>query len=267
MVQGPSRLPIDSQSTAEVAFLLILIWMLAGPVSGAVLSTHTWMAGIITKSAYQVESTKNLANEVLEKSNRIKTLEQKLADQEMELTRLKEQSKDTSNLRALLGLRETLDRKTIAADIITRNPDNWFEQVTIDKGGLDKVRVGSAVITSQGVVGQITSVSRDASVVRLLTDPDQKMGVLIQRIGQPGVLSGRHKAPAVIDFIPVGTNVDVGDKVVSLGNGGIFPSGHPVGTVIAVRRDVNGTTLSIEVKLSENFYDLRQVLVVPPQGE
>ncbi len=266
-MQGPSRLPIDSQSTAEVVFLLILIWMLAGPVSGAVLSTHTWLAGVITKGAYQVESTKNLANQLLEASNRIKSLEQRLANAQMELTKLKEQSKDTNNLRTLLGLKERMDRKTIAADVITRNPDNWFEQITIDKGGLDHVRVGSAVITSQGVVGQVTSVSDTASSVRLLTDPDQKMGVLISRIGQPGVLSGRHKAPAVIDFIPVGTNVDVGDKVVSLGNGGIFPSGHPVGTVIAVRRDTNGTTLSIEVRLAENFYDLRQVLVVTPEGQ
>src|SRR5205814_9107742 len=107
-------------------------------------------------------------------------------------------------LRSLLGLRNRANRKTIAADVITRNPDNWVAQITIDKGGLDHIRVGSAVITSQGVVGQVTSVSDTAAVARLLTDPDQKMGVLISRIGQPGVLSGRHKAPAIIDFIPVG---------------------------------------------------------------
>jgi rod shape-determining protein MreC len=264
-LQQRSRLPIDSESIAEVVFLLILLWMVAGPISGAVLTVHTWASALLTKSAYQVESTQKLAKELLEASARIKTLEKKLADQQLELTRLREQSKDTNRLRSLLGLREGLDRQTVAADVITRNPDNWFQQVTIDKGSLDGVLVGSAVITSEGVVGQVASVSEKASVVRLLTDPDQKLGVLIKRIGQPGVLSGRGRSPAVIDFVPVGTSVDVGDKIVCLGDGGIFPTGHPVGLVSAVRRDTNGTTLSIEVRLSENLFDLRQVLVVQPE--
>jgi rod shape-determining protein MreC len=262
--QGPNRLSVDGTSAAEVLFLLILIWMMAGPISGAVLNTHTWVSSIVTKSANQVESTRNVANQLLEASGRIRTLEKQLGDNELELTRLREQSKDTDNLRALLGLKQKLDRKTIAADVITRNPDNWFEQITIDKGSLDHVARGSAVITSKGVVGQVTQVSTNSSVVRLLTDPEQKLGVLIPRCKQLGILSGKHKEPPSIDFVPVGAPVDVGDKVVCQGFGGVFPADHPVGVVSAVRRDKNGTTLSIEVTPSENVYDLRQVLVVPP---
>jgi rod shape-determining protein MreC len=263
---GHKRFSIDAESASEVAFLLILIWMLAGPVSGAVLTVHTWVSAIFTKSAHQLESTKILAEQVIESSARIKYLEKKLADTEMELTKYRQQSKDTDQLRSLLGLRQRLDRTTIAADVITRNPDNWFEQVTVDRGKFDNVAPGSGVITNDGVVGQVISVSDRASVIRLLTDPGQKMGVVIKRIGQPGVLSGRHQGPAVIDFVPVGTAVDVGDEVISLGNGGVFPSDHPVGVITGVRRDKNGTTLSIEVKPSANFYDLRQVLIVPAQG-
>ena len=264
-VEGQSRLPKDSESTAEVIFLLILIWMLSGPVSGAVLTAHTWVSAVLTKSVTQVKSTKNLAEQLLKASQRIKALEKQVADDQLELTRLRQQSKDSEQLRSLLGLKNRLERQTVAADIITRNPDNWFEQVTIDQGSDQKITRGSAVITNKGVVGQVISVADRASVVRLLTDPDQKIGVLIQRLGQRGVLSGRGKSPAIIDFIPVATSVDIGDKVVCLGDGGIFPAGHPVGLVSGVRRDTNGTTLTVEVRLSENFYDLSQVLVVPPQ--
>ncbi|MBI4532664.1 MAG: rod shape-determining protein MreC [Candidatus Melainabacteria bacterium] len=264
-VQDRGRLPISSKAIAEVVFLIILIWMLSGPISGMVLTVHTWASALFTKSAYKVESTKNLAKQLLEASNRIKTLEKQLADNQLELTRLRNESKDTEKLRAVLQLKSTLERNTVAADVITRNPDNWFQQVTIDKGALDHITIGSAVITADGVVGQVIGVSDNASVVRLLTDPDQKLGVLITRLRQPGVLSGRGKSPAVIDFIPVGTSVEVGDKVVCLGTGGVFPSGHPVGTVAGVRRDTDGTTLSIEIRLAENLLDLRQVLVVPPQ--
>lgn len=216
------------------------------------------------KGAYQVESTRNLANQLLVQAETIKSLEKKIADADLELTKLRQEAKDSDHLRALLFLKRSLTRKTIAADVVTRDPDNWFQQVTIDKGLVDGVKKGSAVITNQGVVGQVINVATHASIVRLLSDPDQKVGVLIQRTNTPGILTGRHKNPPTIDFVPVGSPVDVGDKVTCLGNGGIFPVGHAVGVVSLVRRDTNGTTLTIEIRPSENFFDLTHVLIVPP---
>lgn len=265
-VQEHGNESISSSAIAEVIFLFILVWLIAGPLSGLVLSTQVSLSGIFAKGAHQVESTKQLAQQLIEASTRIKMLEKQLADTELDLAKYKQQAQDTDKLRQLLGLRDKLARTTVAAEVISRNPDNWFEQVTIDKGERDGIKVGSACMTAQGIVGQVTSVTENASVVRLLTDPDQKIAVLIERINQPGVLVGNHRAPPQIEFVPVGTAVDVGDKVMTLGNGGIFPAGHQVGTVSAVHRDTNGTTLSIEIKPSENFYNLRQIIVIPTEG-
>jgi rod shape-determining protein MreC len=262
-----SRFPIDSASLAEIVFLLVVFYMLLGPASGFVLSTAASVSGLFMKGAYQVESTRNLANQLLVQAETIKSLEKKVADADLEMTKLRQEAKDSDKLRSLLLLKQHLSRRTLAADVVTRDPDNWFQQVTIDKGLIDGVRTGSAVITNQGVVGQIINVKEHASVVRLLTDPDQKVGVLIQRTNTPGVLTGRHKKPPTMDFVPVGSSVDVGDKVTCLGNGGIFPIGHPVGTVSLVRRDTNGTTLTIEIQPSENFFDLTHVLIVPPTNQ
>lgn len=259
-----SKLPIDSASIAEVAFLLVVFYMLLGPAGGFVLSTCASLSGIFMKGAYQVESTRNLAQELLLQAETIKALEKKVADGDLELTKLRQEAGDSDKLRALLSLKQNISRHTIAADVVTRDPDNWFQQVTIDKGQSDGVRIGSAVITNQGVVGQVIKAELHVSVVRLLTDPDQKIGVLISRTNLPGVLAGRHKKSPTIDFVPVGSSVDVGDKVTCLGNGGIFPPGHPVGKVSLVRRDTNGTTLTIEIQPSENFFDLTHVLIVPP---
>lgn len=261
---SPSRFPIDSDTIAEVIFLLVVFYLLLGPLGGMVLSTYAAASGIFAKAGTQVESASNLANKLLEASSRINTLEQKVANQELELTKLRQEARDSQKLRALLGLREKYSRRTIGADVVTRDPDNWFSQLTVDKGFEDHVRKGSAVVTNEGVVGQVVSTGPHASVVRLLTDPDQRVGVLISRTNTPGVLAGRKKNPPSIDFVPVGTAVDVGDKVTCLGNGGVFPVGHPVGTVSLVRRDTNGTTLSIEIRPAENFYDLTHVLIVPP---
>lgn len=261
---APNRFPIDSDTIAEVVFLLVVFYLILGPLGGFVLSSYATVSGLFAKGASSVESTRNLAEQLLQASARIKSLESRVADQQLELTKLHQEAGDTQKLRALLGLKQKLNRKTLGADVVAREPDNWFSQVTVDKGFLDGVRTGSAVVTNEGVVGQIVKAGDHASVVRLLTDPDQKVGVLIARTNVPGVLSGHKKNPPSIDFVPVGTAVDVGDKVTCLGNGGIFPIGHPVGTVSLVRRDTNGTTLTIEVKPSDSLYDLTHVLIVPP---
>jgi len=265
-VPAPSeqRLREQSHLIAEVVFLVIVIIMMGGPAAGFLLTAASWVSGALTKGAYQVESTKNLAEQLLTSSAQIRELERKLAKAELELTTLKRQARDTNNLRGLLGLKQKLTRTTIAAEVIGRNPDNWFEQVVLDKGSAEGVGKGSAVITRDGVVGQVVSVSDHASVVRLITDPEQKLGVLIKRIGLPGIISGNGQNLALMDFVPVGTNVDIGDKIVCFGKGGIFPENHPVGTVTSIRRDTNGASMQIDVKLSENCYDLNQVLVLPP---
>ncbi len=262
-----SDLEAQSQSVAEYAFLIMLVLMVAVPVSGFVLSAQSWVSSIFAKGAYQVESTKNLAEQLLDASSRIRSLERDLAKSELELARLKQQSRDTERLRALLNLKQKAGRVSVAAEVVARNPDNWFEQIVIDKGKAEQVVVGSAVISITGVVGQVVSVSDHASVVRLLTDPDQKLGVLIPRLGLTGILVGNAQKLAHIEFVPVGTNVDVGDKVVTLGKAGTFPDNHPVGTVAAIRRDGNGASMQIDVKLSDNCYDLSQVLVLPPLGD
>jgi rod shape-determining protein MreC len=262
--QKQTRAIFNTQAIAELIVLFMMIYLLAGPLSSSILSIHAALSALIAKSQTQIESTKNLANQLLAASDRIKKLETKLAQSQIELTKLRQESKDTYKLRQLLNLKNHAERTAIGADVIARSPDNWFERVTLDKGSLDGVLLSSAVITSEGVVGEVVSVSDHACVVRLLTDPDEKLGVLLPRIGLTGILSGRHQSPAVIDFVPIGTNVDLKDKVVCLGKGVTFPENHPVGTVIGVSRDGNATTSQIEVKLAENCYDLTQVLILPP---
>jgi rod shape-determining protein MreC len=264
LARNESDIEARSQSIAEYVFLVMIVLMVAVPASGFVLSAQSGIAGIFAKGAYQLQSTRDLAQRLIDSSNRIHTLERKLAQDELELTRLKQQSRDSNRLRELLDLKKKSERETVAAEVVARNPDNWFEQVVIDKGTADKVTKGSAVITVAGVVGQVVSCSENASVVRLLTDPDQKLGVVISRLGLTGILVGNYQNIAHIDYVPVGTNVDVGDKVVSLGKANTFPDNHPVGTVAAVRRDANGASMQIDVKLSDNLYDLSQVLVLPP---
>lgn len=86
------RLFEQTDSIAEIVFVVIVIVMLVGPVSGGILSVSGWASSILNKSFDKVESTKNLAEKLLESSNRIRELEQKLTDAELELSTLRRQA-------------------------------------------------------------------------------------------------------------------------------------------------------------------------------
>jgi rod shape-determining protein MreC len=264
---GHSRLPVNTEALAEFIFLVMLIWLMAGPVSGVVLGAQAWISSMFARGAYQVESTKNLAKQLLDASDRIKELETKLAKAQLEVVTLRQQTRESNRLRSLLGLKEKKEPTALAAEVIARNPDNWFEQAVLDKGLAEGVRKGAGVITADGVVGQVVKADEHACVVRLLTDPDQKIGVVIEHSGVTGILSGAYQKAAKLDFVPNGTNVERGDKVFCLAKGSVFPKNHPVGTIVDIDRRTSDAALKISVKLTENCYDLSEVLVLPPQEE
>lgn len=265
--QKPNSFAFNRATIAELIVFAIILMYLIGPAAGFVLNVNAAIGGFFTKGTNQIVSTRDTVHKLMDSADRIKDLEKQLAERELELIKLRQQAKDTNKLRQMLDLKTHTDRRVIAAEVVSRNPDNWFEQIIIDRGKNSHIIKGSAVITGIGVVGQVTDVSDQTSVIRLLTDPDQKLGVLIPRLGITGILSGRHQNPAIIDYVPINANVEIGDKVVCLGRAGTFPDNHPVGTVIGVRRDNNATTAQIEVKLAENCYDLNEVLVLPPLEE
>src|ERR1700677_2890690 len=107
--------------------------MMAGPVSGGVFGAQAWVSSMFARGAYQVESTKNLAKQLLDASDRIKELETKLAKTQLELVTLKQQTRESNRLRSLLGLKQKTEPNAIAAEVIARNPDHWFEQAVLDK--------------------------------------------------------------------------------------------------------------------------------------
>ncbi len=246
----------------EIIVLFFFICLLAGPFSGIVLSLSASFAKLASQVNLQYQSTKQLATALIESSAKIKHLEQELAKNQVELAGLKEQTRDTSSLRKLLDLKNTFKSETIACDVIGHTPSNWYSQIIIDKGSNNNIQTGFAVINSFGVVGQVIEVAADTAVVRLLTDPQQKIGVIIKKANATGILVGSFDKPPVINFVPLGYPVEIGQEVVCLGKGGSFPPNHIIGTVSRIARENNGASMQIEVKLAINVDNLTSVMVI-----
>lgn len=176
--------------------------------------------------------------------------------------------KENETLRNMLGLKKNMTELNLAsAQIISRDPSNWFSTVTIDKGAADGVLVDQAVISSnKALVGRVFEVGSNWSKVITIMDPECSVGALIERSGEYGVTEGDAKLESEgkckLSYISKNSDVLVGDTLVTAGLGGIFPKGIPIGNIQSVQTDVQGISQYAVVVPTCDFDKLEYVFIV-----
>ncbi len=164
----------------------------------------------------------------------------------------------------MLELRDGLDVKTTAAEIIGAGSTPDFRTVTIDKGSRQGLAIDMAVIAPAGVVGRVVMPGPRASKVQLLIDRNAAAGALVERSRAQGVVVGSGEARLRMDYVSTVADVVVGDTVVTSGIDGIYPKGFVIGRVDSV--DKTGGAWQIGIVPAVDFSSLEEVLVVlsPP---
>ena len=185
----------------------------------------------------------------------------------VENLRLKEVERENQRLRELLAFAETrpsfeLRGGQIIARVIGKNATNFLDVAMIDLGSRHGIHVGMPVVNEQGLVGRIYTVTATTSKVLLITDPSSTVNTILQASRLTGIVNGAPGSDPVMGFIPQGTEVGVGEVVLTSGMGGNFPKGIPVGQVVDVRqKDVDVFQEAI-VRPTVNFGRLEFVMVV-----
>ncbi|HRO15092.1 MAG TPA: rod shape-determining protein MreC, partial [Paracoccus sp. (in: a-proteobacteria)] len=122
---------------------------------------------------------------------------------------------------------------TSVSGVVTADSGTAFRQsVLLNVGRRDGILDGWATMDGLGVVGRISGVGETTSRVMLLTDPSSRVPVTIQPSGQHALLTGDNSALPVLDFLENPEDVRPGDRVVSSGDGGLFPPGLLTGQAV-----------------------------------
>jgi len=124
----------------------------------------------------------------------------------------------------------------VTGKVLADSGSPFRQSVLLNVGaGRDGIQDGWAVTDGLGLVGRISGVGDRSSRVLLLTDSASRVPVTIQPSGQRAMLSGDNSALPVLDFIESPEEVRPGDRVVSSGDGGVFPAGLLAGIVVLGR--------------------------------
>ena len=152
----------------------------------------------------------------------------------------------------------------ISARVINNSIDRQHNYITLNKGKKVGLKEGMAVITANGIVGVVRSVSENyASVVSLL---NTRLGISVKlkKNGYFGSASwsGKEYTDLSVNEIPNHVPIMIGDTIITSGYSTIFPEGILIGTIQKFNQKEGSNFYNISVKLSTNFKTLSYVYVV-----
>lgn len=190
-------------------------------------------------------------------------LQQKQVALSGELLQLRAIQQENLQLRKLLGAQARLPQKSIMAEILYAGRDPFSRRVTVNRGALQGVQGGEAVIDDIGVIGQVTRVNPINSEVTLITDQDQVVPVQDARNGLRAVVFGNGQDGTLnLPFIPVNADIQKGDVLITSGIDGTYPQGLPVAVIASVERNPAYPFARITCIPSGGVEQHRQVLIV-----
>jgi rod shape-determining protein MreC len=157
---------------------------------------------------------------------------------------------ENSGLRTLMNYQPEGSIWFITGRVIGTSGGAFSRNLLINRGTLDSVAKGQAVAAGSGLVGRVTEVGDRAARVLMITDLNSRIPVQIDGNHDRAILAGDNTDRPQLAYVGPHTKINLGDRIVTSGDGGVFPPGMPVGTVASI----DGGNIRIEP-----FADLSRV--------
>jgi rod shape-determining protein MreC len=151
----------------------------------------------------------------------------------------------------------------LAAKVINNSTQLAHNYLTINKGASKGVEPGMGVISANGIVGKVMSVSENFATVSTLLNNDVFVSSYLKRNNTFGSINwdGNNKLKTKLKFVPRHIHLEKGDTIVTSGYNSIFPENVLIGFVDDFKKE-NDSWYNIDVSLSNDFSNLAYVYVI-----
>ena len=240
---------------------LFLLWRIDNPrierlrmeITDRVIPNFSTVTAPVTSAVNILRSARSYTRIYQQNQELRRELQQMKAWKEAALQREQENARllDLNNVR--------LDPKfTKITGVVLADSGSPFRQtVLLNVGRRDGIVDGWAAIDGIGLVGRIAGVGERTSRVILLTDTSSRIAVSIESNGQRAMIVGDNTSRPPLEFLEAPETVRPGDRVVTSGDGGVFPSGLLVGQVTQTQSGRLRVRLAADIQRLEFLRVLR----------
>lgn len=179
----------------------------------------------------------------------------------LQVNELREYGIQNSELKRLLGLKDTLKYPLIPSEVISKSFSSVQGSITLNAGNKNGVKPGMPVINDQGIVGIVYNTSNDYSIARILRNFDLKLTVKDERSRINGILKWNGENLVIVN-VPRTYDVEVGDRIITSDLSTIVPIPLPVGIVTAINKSSTGIFHEVVVKPFVDFVRVENVFVL-----
>lgn len=227
--------------------------------------------GVFYKATDKVKETLDFFlnfSEVKEENRNLIKKNQELEDKLLTYSDLKEENE---RLREILNFTEERNNYNyIACDIISYSGGNFLDGYIVNKGENADIKKGMIVIAAQGLVGQVTQVGSNWSIVQSLVNENIAVSVMVESTREAtGYLKGfkdsKNRNLAKVYDLPMDSEVKEGDIIMTSGVGLLYPKEIKIGEVISVEEDKIKVMKSAIVKPYVDFNKLEELFIVSPK--
>lgn len=259
---------------AIILAVLVVLLVVFSALGGWTSPLSSVASSVVTPVQQGFNSTWEYITNLFSAPSRIRDLElenAELREQIAELTEAKTEYEtalvENEFYKDYLGLKEDHeDFEFCAAKVVSIDPVDAYGAFSINMGSLNGISPYDPVITAEGLVGYVKSVSLTSSTVVTVLDPTVKAGAYDTRTDDSGIIVGSAKlaknGQCRMNDLTRDCTVAIGDSIVTSGGGGIFPEGLMVGTVNTMGQDKGDIMYYAVIDTAVNFEKLRNVMVI-----
>lgn len=260
--------------------LLVLLWRIDNPraeriragLVDRVVPSFEWALAPVTWTGRLIEDFEGYARVYEQNQELRRELQQMKAWREAAI----QLRQENARLLDLNNVRLSPELTYVTGRVLTDSGSPFRRSVLLNLGAGDGIQDGWAAMDGLGLVGRISGVGDRTSRVILLTDGNSRIPVTIQPSGKRAILAGDTTSAPLLDFVENPEDVRAGDRIVTSGNGSVFPPDLLVGQVVRDREGQLRVSLAAETGRLEFLRVLRTReaseidhvgdLLIPPAG-
>lgn len=190
----------------------------------------------------------------------VQQLDKQLAETKLENLRLKNLILESKTRESMTF--DTGEVELILAEVIGYSGQFQQRNLIVNKGSLNGIKPELPVISTSGIVGKVITVASDHSIVLPFTNPRFQLPVMDKDTGVQGILQADLSGVIYMNMIKIGSQISVGDTIVTSNLSDLYPKSYPVGIVSRIHESQDYLFISAEIKPFTQIENLEHIFII-----